>query len=496
MSGSSSSQGAGASASDALCVPAELLQAVNSCRPICPFFQPTKKRPAGGGRDRGCRKGARCPLLHTGPWGNEANLPHVSRVPGQGLTLRPPLQQALNAYFSFKGVPNPLVQGKSWKTRSDTPGLDMVTFGLINMVTIDATACVAAEQTGGVQIEGKWHGNSTAPYSGLLLHSTTVEHAMSILVDGMIMPSPGICGHGIYAFEVLSDGLGDLEATWRRGMTGGYQRGAAFLLRTRGVVVNAPSGFNLCAGVTGKRRDQYSVGPRTCVYESVSFRTEALMSFLADYLDQAGYTKCLHAALVAVRDYIDNAGPGQGAPPQLTSQSMIALQNTIVNETSVAQGQSMGRKRGPTADVPFASSSSSSAAPAAQGAASSSSVAPAAPVAVDSESWWDGWQWRSSWRDWNWKNTWDWKTAESWSPGPGLGNNNNNNETSTTTATTAMQQQQHQQTRQSAFIMCCFQTNPTQTQTPPNNNNNNKQHKQHTRRTGNGNNNSNNEHQQ
>lgn len=54
------------------------------------------------------------------------------------------------------------------------------------------------------------------PLSLLQSHS-----GLSIIKDGEIAPSPGIAGHGVYAFGLNSLSDADLEATWERTRTGG-----------------------------------------------------------------------------------------------------------------------------------------------------------------------------------------------------------------------------------------------------------------------------------
>ena len=70
-----------------------------------------------------------------------------------------------------------------------------------------------------------------------IMHGTTVANALEILVDGSIRPSPGICGHGIYGFFVempLDDDT--ILRTFQRCATGGYNRGAAFILECSGIL--------------------------------------------------------------------------------------------------------------------------------------------------------------------------------------------------------------------------------------------------------------------
>ena len=85
-------------------------------------------------------------------------------------------------------------------------------------------------------------GGSTGVYSGFLVHSTSIANGLQILRNGAIQPGPGICGIGIYCFEAKFDSVDEalsepakLKTAYLWGATNGYNRGCAFLLRTRGL---------------------------------------------------------------------------------------------------------------------------------------------------------------------------------------------------------------------------------------------------------------------
>jgi hypothetical protein len=61
-------------------IPNGLLDAVNSCRPVCSFWRQQKDKRTPHNTPGSCRKGAHCPNLHIGDKNNEARLPHVSRL--------------------------------------------------------------------------------------------------------------------------------------------------------------------------------------------------------------------------------------------------------------------------------------------------------------------------------------------------------------------------------------------------------------------------------
>ena len=85
-------------------------------------------------------------------------------------------------------------------------------------------------------------GGSQVGTRVFLLHSTSIANGLQILRNGAIQPGEGICGIGIYCFEVQFDSVDEaltkpaqLKTAYLRGATGGYNRGCAFLLRTRGL---------------------------------------------------------------------------------------------------------------------------------------------------------------------------------------------------------------------------------------------------------------------
>ena len=145
---------------------------MSACRQTCPFW----------GTRRGCRKGKKCPLLHDNPHhGNAAHIPHISRH-GDSFNLRPPLTSSLDMFFKEHKRPMPLSTAKFWSPQgSDT---ELVTFAVLNLTSPNMGACAAARQQGGVTISDQWRGLSTADFSGNIMHGTSVENAMQILLDG------------------------------------------------------------------------------------------------------------------------------------------------------------------------------------------------------------------------------------------------------------------------------------------------------------------------
>ena len=270
---SASSSSAGPQGSQPLNIPRSLLELVAATREPCRFW----------GTKRGCRKGSHCKDLHGET--NLAHLPHISRH-GNFISLRPPLASAWDAFFAEKGVVRTVSEGRQWTCQGT--GHTLITYQCVRMQQRDEQACIAAEQVSGVRFEKAWLGASSAQFSRVLMHGTGLDQALQILCDGAILPSPGIAGHGIYGFELASPNDQDaLDAAWRRTCTGGYNWGAAFVLETRGVLVNGNSELQVPPGAVAKQKDQFAAAPASVAYRSVTFNLEALISALGKFLDQA-----------------------------------------------------------------------------------------------------------------------------------------------------------------------------------------------------------------
>ena len=192
-------------------LPAELVDAVAKARPPCTRFASTGR----------CKKGSKCRLLHVSKSGFQLNrfrLPYMSLENGQ-MMLRPPVGEALAQFFSEAGTRNPLESGSSWIDPGC--GQTMVTYKLQFMQPPDLEACLAASTVG---LQG-FHASGSTRVGPWLMHGTSVESALGILLSGSIIPGPGIVGEAVYAFTV--DAAGDepsdqeLQAAWIRCQTGG-----------------------------------------------------------------------------------------------------------------------------------------------------------------------------------------------------------------------------------------------------------------------------------
>ena len=254
---------------DVQSLPAELLDAVSRARPPCTRF-------ANTGR---CKKGAKCRFLHVSKSGHELNrfrLPYMSLENGQ-MMLRPPVGEALARFFSEAGVRNPLETGSSWIDPNN--GWTMLTYQLQFMQPPDLEACLAASTVG---VEG-FHPSGSTRVGSWLMHGTSVESALGILIGGSISPGPGIVGEAVYAFtvQVAGDTPTDeeVQATWLRGQTGGYNLGASFLMKRHGIlakITNRNRPDTMPSGVTGLMRDQFGASPGCLEYVAVRVFTWTL----------------------------------------------------------------------------------------------------------------------------------------------------------------------------------------------------------------------------
>lgn len=293
-------------------IPDELVAALQAARPACPFF----------GKRRGCRKGRKCPLRHADDNNQNLRLPHVSRhlLPDgrTRITLRPPLAKGLELFFKEHGAVMPLSHGEAWDSQDGQQRF--VTYQCVNMVAHDALRCREAEHRSGIRADPlSWHGASSKEFSKLLLHSTSLENALAILKDGHIRPGPGICGNGVYGFELASaDDRAALESVWNRGASGGYNGGAAFVLATHGILIKGHSSLAIPPGATAWLRDQFAASPASIQYLSVTFDREGLLAAVGQQMTQLGYTPELHVVLKGIRDHFASSSSSStagGAPP-------------------------------------------------------------------------------------------------------------------------------------------------------------------------------------
>ncbi len=312
-------------------LPVDLLAAVTNARRRCKWFEQGL-----------CKRGSKCHLMHYKGDDEEINdttrlLPYASAAEVDGklqLCLRPPLSIALQAYF---GCPKrawdmPMQSGKQLDS-------NLVMFPLQHMLERDEVVCEGARSVGYVAFPGGTKNMSTKmEMPKLVMHGTTVEAALSICKDGCARAGPGICGDGVYCFQVdggLDGGAPDPQliiATWKNCQRSGYNHGAAIIVEPSGILVKGnslqvvPPGALAFMERSGKDKTftQFAAHPRSVQYVYALFITDALVGFLQEHMP-VGYSVALHTALRRAQEYI----MGGLAP---TNARLVALRNVAVAE--------------------------------------------------------------------------------------------------------------------------------------------------------------------
>ena len=307
-------------------IPRALAEAVNAAKFPCSAFASAK----------GCKRGDHCSLRH-GDVARSAQvltkLPHVTRQKlsdgSQVMVLRPPLREAFNVFFD--DVPlNPIAKGEYWQAN----GRDYVTFFLVGMISADAASCSAARSSGGAQIgtasdSGQqiwsWQGQSTKEAAQLdcCVHVTDIAEALKVLSCGKIAASSGSAGTGIYVTPIDDLDNESLMAGWRD--SANCLGGACFVLRNRGVVVNAKSSTILPPGTVGfKNKNNICVAGSTADYISVTFLVEGLVQALDKELFHHNYSYNLYKACQAVRQYMMEAQEAKKQDAASSSSSFFS----------------------------------------------------------------------------------------------------------------------------------------------------------------------------
>ena len=74
------------------------------------------------------------------------------------------------------------------------------------------------------------------------MHGTSVQNALSIIIDGAINPSHGACGVvGVNTLMCKSLKDDDLIEAYTRSATAGYNKGACFVIVPEGILVKCKS---------------------------------------------------------------------------------------------------------------------------------------------------------------------------------------------------------------------------------------------------------------
>ena len=217
----------------AVVMPEDVLRAISEARPVCWWHE-----------NKRCRKGRKCTFLHaSGENSNEGRLPHVSigrdSTGKLQLHLRPPLADALAQYFRTEMPDRQHVLGPG--NRLDEDGKLMM-YSLSLMEQPDLQECTALATRGFVTLNGRTRGQCTNPlWPEYMVHGTSLNSAFSIIKDGFIRASPGVCGEGRYGFR-----LADLESSaiieqYDRTAAGGYNRGALLVMKCHGLLAHLKS---------------------------------------------------------------------------------------------------------------------------------------------------------------------------------------------------------------------------------------------------------------
>ena len=110
-------------------IPEDLLDAINSARPLCGFWKMKMQ----------CKRVAQCTFRHDGS--EQRRLPHVSCIRAadgkERLCLRPQLNQAWQAFFREREVLGKLQAGKMLSE-------DCIMYPMMNMEGKDVEACKRA----------------------------------------------------------------------------------------------------------------------------------------------------------------------------------------------------------------------------------------------------------------------------------------------------------------------------------------------------------------
>jgi hypothetical protein len=326
------SAGGGARHDSGRNVPRKLVDAVDAARKPCSFF-------AMGW----CRKGAKCPRspLSSDVEPNFGRVPYVSRCCSDGggdfLVLRPPLDDALTAYFRTHRIPRTVVNSKHHKLNGEyvvtcelqdmeEPAISIVDGHLVSQG-------VNMYDVNGTYLNNK--GSSTkAEVPRFFGHGTDVAAGLRIIAAGHIHPGKGICGDGAYMFGVHAPKLGspEIEELWNRTATGGYNKSCLIVAENVGVIINGDGVAEhtpIPRGAIASKKDQYCTGRGAIRYVSITFTLQGLVQGLGVELDKLGYSRIVHTALGALTEWTQDPNA-----PELSHDEHRTVVNTIVSTSA------------------------------------------------------------------------------------------------------------------------------------------------------------------
>jgi hypothetical protein len=329
---SAMSAGGGALHDSGRNVPRQLLDAIDAARVTCYFY--TKGW---------CRKGGKCPRSHVrqGVEPNCGRVPYVSRCCTDGggdyLVLRPPLDDALTAYFRTLRKPRTVVNSKHHKLN----GEDVITCELQDMEEPDFSIIeghLVSNMLNLYDKDGKFLNRKGVSTKGnvptFFGHGTDVAAGLHIIAAGHIHPGKGICGEGAYMFgvHVPKDGSPEIEELWNRTATGGYNKSCLILAENVGVIINGDKvdeDTPIPRGAIASKKDQYCAGRAAIRYVSITFSMQALVQGLGNQLDMLGYSRILHDALHALTQWTQDPNA-----PKLSPDEYRTVVNTIVSTSA------------------------------------------------------------------------------------------------------------------------------------------------------------------
>lgn len=273
----------------------ELLAAVNQHRTKCPHW----------GTEKGCKKGSKCKLLHVGDKESEARVPYADRVvdPSTGavaLVVRPPVKEALKAFFETHSMPETINTGHSWTTSDDQR---LITFDLVNMKKHDQGVCAEAKLSGRVPDYGRGclvEAAAQRQMPELLVHGTDALRGTRILLHGQMLPSlRGAAGAGVNFFGMHGNfgDVGTLEQAWQVGLALGFNKGCILTAKSHGILVDKRGEQEVVpSGAVAYDGNEFAANVDTLEYKSITFLVDSLMSVVERELDAAGYSMALYQA--------------------------------------------------------------------------------------------------------------------------------------------------------------------------------------------------------
>jgi hypothetical protein len=103
---------------------------------------------------------------------------------------------------------------------------------------------------------------------------------------------------------------------------GGYQRGAAFVFESDGMMFKGNYSYVIPLGTKAYLRDQWAANPDSINVTKIVFEREVIMSFLEVQLEELNFGKGMRAALEAVQQYLLR---GAGSAPQVAQEQMVEI---------------------------------------------------------------------------------------------------------------------------------------------------------------------------